>query len=80
MKGGRFFGYRAGSASSGAYYFFLEHMLGAIDEDLGCARYGGCGVQFVRAGRGLILKRVRAGLWHASKMYCGSRSGVCDTR
>ena len=46
LKGGRFVGYRAGSASSGAYYF-LEHVFGAIDEDLGCARYGGCDVQFV---------------------------------
>ena len=37
-----------GSSSSGAYYF-LEHVLGAVDDDLDCARYGGCGVQFVSA-------------------------------
>jgi len=48
LEGGRFFGYRAGSALSGVYYF-LEHVLGAVDEDLGCARYSGCGVQFVSA-------------------------------
>jgi len=46
MKGGRFFGYRVGSASKGAYHF-LEHVLGALDEDSGCAGYGGCDVQFV---------------------------------
>ena len=41
-------GWKLGSALSGAYYF-LEHVLGAVDEDLGCARYSGCGVQFVSA-------------------------------
>ena len=28
---------------------------------------------------GLILKRVRVGFLHASQVYCGSRSGHCDT-
>jgi hypothetical protein len=45
LKGGRFFGCRVGSASSGAYYF-SEHVVGALDEDLACALYGGYGVHF----------------------------------
>ena len=79
MKGGRFFGYRVDSASSRAYYI-SEHVLGALDEDLACALYGGCDVQFSGAIPWLDSKEVRAGLWHASQVYCGSRSGVWDTR
>ena len=59
MKGGRYFGCRAGSSSSGAYYF-LEHVLGAVDGDLGCARYGGCDAQFVSAVPWLDSRGVRA--------------------
>ena len=58
------------SASSRAYCF-LEHALGAIDEDLGCARDGGCGVYFVSAvswlgsekGQGRFLACFTGALW-----------------
>ena len=40
---------RIDSYALSGVYCFLEHVLGAVDDDLGCARYGGCDVQFVGA-------------------------------
>ena len=40
---------RIDSYALSGVYCFLEHVLGAVDDDLGCARYSGCGVQFVGA-------------------------------